>query len=114
MITVFGHYTRVNLPEISGFGIAPLRSQASRTALAGNVIRQVSELHASSGEASYSNTLARSLADALNSIHAATHAVTLTHRNKVYEAVMHFAPKWSAQPGKIDVDINFYVVREIL
>ena len=104
--------TRVVLPIFPGFKINPVRLESSRTAVAGNVIRQVSTIHASTAVATYSGPVERSKADTLATMHETSSNVRVFFRNRIYDAVMSFDPGDFAGRNQ-QVRIRLGIVREI-
>lgn len=103
--------TRVELPNAPGFAINPTRAMSARTAVAGNVIRQESALHASTAVAQYSREIDADLAATLETMHAANSAVTLWYRNVQYQATMSLQA-FPVTLNRTRVDITFRIVRQ--
>jgi hypothetical protein len=104
--------TRVELPDASGFEIRPRRARAARTAVAGNVIRQESALHASTAEATYSRDVDRTLADAIETIHTTSSAVTVFYRNVRYQATISLQENRPLSPVRSRLSFTLSIVRE--
>ncbi len=106
-----GATLRVILPDASGFAINPKRMTASRTAVAGNIIRQESILHASSAEANYSREIDKTDAAILEQMRDASSSVTLHYRNKKYSASMT-VDFGDTRGDRVGVQIRFGIVRQ--
>lgn len=103
---------RVHLPFNKDFAINPKRPSSARTAIAGNVIRQTSALHASSATATWEGLIPISDASMLESIRTLSATVTLWHLNKIYTAMAEIEIKPPTNQ-KQNVVINFGIVKEI-
>jgi hypothetical protein len=112
MIYVTQGSNQVVLPAADGFNFNPARMSSARVAVAGNVIRQESVLHASSAEATYSREITTDQRDALLAMYSSSSSVTVHYRNVGYSAV--FRPSFATlDGGKILAEIKFSVVRRI-
>jgi hypothetical protein len=100
------------LPEVAGFKISPIRMQAERTAVAGNLIRQESVLHASSAMAVYARDLPADTAAILRTMHAASSAVVVHFRNVGYAATMR-AEFEDKAGGMVAVSMRLGIVRQL-
>ena len=104
--------TCVVLPDAPGFEIRPRRARAARTAVAGNVIRQESALHASTAEAIYSREVDRDLAESIETIHATRSAVTIWYKNRQYQATLSLEQSIPVSSRRSRLSFRLAIVRE--
>ena len=102
----------VVLPDAEGFEIRPRRARAARTAVAGNVIRQGSALHASTAEAVYSREVERNLAEAIETIHATRSAVTIWYKNVQYQATLALEQSIPVNGQRSRLSFRLAIVRQ--
>ena len=104
---------RIVLTAPKDFQINPSRMSSERTAVAGNVIRQLSTLHASSARPVFSGPVRKADADALETMHSTSSSVRIFWRNHQYSATMAVERgEWNGR--FVQMRLTFSITREIV
>jgi hypothetical protein len=106
----YGSY-RIALTPDPEFQLNSFRPRSSKTALAGNVIRQTAALHASSATGAWNGLVSLAEKTDLEAIKAASSTATIHHYNKHYLADVQIS--FGAIQGKlINCTIQVGVIEE--